>query len=205
MICYRNQCDSIDQLYIMSSNFIVQRICEHCKGIFNAKTTVTRFCSAICNKRSYKLRKRIGIMKQTHQEVKTIVEQPIKSLQAREFLTVRNAAELLNTSAKMIYVMISEGKLNAINLSVRKTVIHRKEIDNLFKIREHNVESEENHSETPSVKYSYHMGEAQEKFNISEAGLYQLIRRHKIAKFKIGRYTYVAKKDLDIIFNPAFK
>ena len=189
----------------MSSNFIVQRICEHCKKIFNAKTTVTRFCSAICNKRSYKLRKRIGVMKQTDQEVKTRVEQPIKNLQAKEFLTVRNAAELLNTSAKMIYVMINEGKLNAINLSVRKTVIHRKEIDKLFKIREHSLKSEENNLEVPSVKFSYHMSEAQEEFNISEAALYQLIKRHKIAKFKIGWYTYVAKKDLDIIFNPALK
>ena len=189
----------------MSSNFIVQRICEHCKGIFNAKTTVTRFCSAICNKRSYKLRKRTGMMKQTDQEVKNILEQPIKDLHAKEFLTVRNAAELLNTSAKMIYMMISEGKINAINLSVRKTVIHRKEIDKLFKIREHSLKSKENNSEVPSVKSSYHMGEAQEKFNISEAGLYQLIRRHKIAKFKIGWYTYVAKKDLDNIFNLAIK
>jgi len=141
----------------------------------------------------------------TDQEVKKIVEQPIKNLQAKEFLTVRNAAELLNTSPNMIYMMISGGKLNAINLSVRKTIIHRKEIDKLFKIRERSLESKENNSEVPSVKSSYHMGEAQEKFNISEAGLYQLIRRHKITKFKIGWYTYVAKKDLDIIFNPRLR
>ena len=38
----------------MSSNFVVKRLCEHCGQVFEAKTTVTRFCSKLCNKRSYK-------------------------------------------------------------------------------------------------------------------------------------------------------
>ncbi len=38
----------------MSSNFTVNRICEGCGNVFEAKTTVTRFCSKLCTKRVYK-------------------------------------------------------------------------------------------------------------------------------------------------------
>lgn len=189
----------------MSSNFIVKRICEQCKGIFDAKTTVTRFCSALCNKKNYKLRKRNEAMKDTDQKVQDILCKPIKELQGKEFLNVSNAAKLLNTSTKMIYRMIDEHKLKAVNLSIRKTVIHRQEIDRLFEIKEYTKVSEEKNVARPKVKNSYCMAEAQKKFNISEAGLYHLIKRHGILKFKIGWYTYVAKKDLDVIFNLGMK
>ncbi|WP_448104068.1 hypothetical protein [Pedobacter panaciterrae] len=61
----------------MSSNFTVQRICEHCKDIFDAKTTVTRFCSRLCNKRSYKLKERNVVMKNIDLKVKNILEKPM--------------------------------------------------------------------------------------------------------------------------------
>lgn len=90
--------------------------------------------------------------------------------------------------------MIQERKLKAVNLSVRKTVICRKEIDRFFETKAQDKLSEENIVLRPKVRDSYSMTEAQKKFKISEAGLYQLIKRHKISKFKDGWYTYVAKK-----------
>jgi excisionase family DNA binding protein len=189
----------------MSSNFTVKRICEQCEGVFEAKTTVTRFCSPKCNKRNYKLKKRINVMKDTDQKVQVILNQPIKDLQVREFLSVGNAAKLLSTSTKMIYRMINEGKLNAVNLSIRKTVIHRKEVDRLFEIKERMMLLEVKSLVKPKLKDSYNMAEAQVKFNISEKGLSLLIQRNKIPKFKSVWYTYVAKKDLDVIFNPVLK
>jgi excisionase family DNA binding protein len=144
-------------------------------------------------------------MKDTDQEVQTILEKPIKSLQGKYFLSVSNVAKLLSTSTKMIYRMIAEQKLAAVNLAVRKTVISRKEIDRLFEIKEQIKFPEEKLVVKSKIRNSYSMAEAQKKFKISEAGLYQLIKRHKISKFKNGWYTYVAKKDLDIIFNNGIK
>jgi len=40
----------------MSSNFTVKRLCEQCGNVFEAKTTVTRFCGKLCNKRNFKQR-----------------------------------------------------------------------------------------------------------------------------------------------------
>lgn len=189
----------------MSSNFTVKRICEQCQGIFEAKTTVTRFCSARCNKKTYKLRKRASIMVDTDSKVRAILTKPTEILQAKEFLNVSDAAKLLNTSTKMIYRMIEERKLKAVNLSIRKTVICRKEIDRLFETKAQDKLYEENIVVRPKVRDSYSMTEAQKKFKISEAGLYQLIKRHKISKFKNGWYTYVLKKDIDVIFNATIK
>jgi len=45
------------------------------------------------------------------------------------------------------------------------------------------------------------MGEIQAKFNISEKALYDLIKRNNIAKFQVGRFTYVSKKTIERIFN----
>lgn len=185
----------------MSSNFTVQRVCEHCNGVFNAKTTVTRFCSRLCNRRSNKLKQRNNLMVDVDLQVVSILERPIKQLQARDFLSVGQTAKLLGTSETMVYNMINGGRLWAVNLSKRKTIIQRKEIDRLFEDVRPKVAKVE---EFPRfrIKDCYHMAEAQARFDISEAGLYNLIRRHKIDKYKRGWFTYVLKLDLDRIFMP---
>ncbi len=141
-------------------------------------------------------------MKDESLKIQALIEKPINDLQAREFLSVGNVAELLGVSRKMIYRMIAARKLKAVNLSVRKTVVHRKEIDRLFDEEPTKGSNVIDISMVkPSLNNSYSIGEAQKKFNISEAGLYQLIKRNKIPKCKNGRGVYVAKRELDIIFD----
>jgi hypothetical protein len=41
----------------------------------------------------------------------------------------------------------------------------------------------------------------QQKFGISTGALYMQIQRQGIAKYTVGKFNYVAKKDIDIIFN----
>jgi hypothetical protein len=42
----------------MSSNILIKRVCQYCGNEFSAKTTVTRYCSHVCNNKAYKLRLR---------------------------------------------------------------------------------------------------------------------------------------------------
>ncbi|WP_292939428.1 helix-turn-helix domain-containing protein [Mucilaginibacter sp. 44-25] len=114
-----------------------------------------------------------------------------------EFLNVKKAAKLLRASDKMIYHLINIGKLNAINLSKRKTLIYRKDIDKLFELPPV-VQLKE--LKPPPISECYHMAEAQKKFNISEGALFRIIKRNNLFKFQDGWYTYVAKADLDRIF-----
>ncbi|MGY3212534.1 helix-turn-helix domain-containing protein [Mucilaginibacter sp. HD30] len=183
----------------MSSNFTVNRICEHCGNVFEAKTTVTRFCSKLCNKRFCKARERGRIMASMDHVVQKMLEGNSAEQVNVDFLDVKSAAKLLRASDKMIYSLINLGKLNAVNLSKRKTLVARKDIDKLFELPQV-VQLKE--LKPPPVSECYSMGEAQRIFRISDKALYEIIKRNNLFKFQEGSYTYVAKADLDRIFNP---
>lgn len=133
------------------------------------------------------------------QVVKKVLNERGTEVNAVEFLNVKNAAQLLRASEKMIYQMINTGKLNAVNLSKRKTLVYRKDIDRLFELP-HVIEIKE--IIQPPVSECYNMGEAQQIFNISEKALFDIIKRNKLFKFQEGKFTYVAKSELNKIFNP---
>jgi len=70
----------------MSTNIIVNRICEQCGKNFLAKTTVTRFCGIACNRRNYKQRIRRSKVAVGDAQVLQTRTQAIMS-QPAEFLT----------------------------------------------------------------------------------------------------------------------
>jgi len=116
----------------MSSNIKVQRICQYCEKEFTARTTVTKCCSDDCAKRAYKERKRAEKVKQSNTETTQIKLQPMETIKAKEFLTVREVAQLLNCSVRTAYYYIESDTIKAVNLGQRMTRIKRSEIDKLF-------------------------------------------------------------------------
>lgn len=116
----------------MSSNIKVQRICKHCGQEFTARTTVTQYCGDNCAKRAYKVRQRAAKVEASNQETISVISRPIEELKAKEFLTVRDVAKLLNLSLRTTYRMIDQGNIKAVNLAERKTLIRRSDIDLLF-------------------------------------------------------------------------
>ena len=117
----------------MSSNIQVQRICKHCNNEFTARTTVTQYCGDNCAKKAYKVRLREKKVSESNQETYLIKSKPLHDLQSKEFLTVRDLATLFSCSIRTAYRLIQEGNVKAVNLSQRKTLIKRSEIDKLFK------------------------------------------------------------------------
>jgi predicted site-specific integrase-resolvase len=118
----------------MSSNFTVNRLCEQCGNVFVAKTTVTRFCSKLCNKRHYKDKERTQKMARMDQAIKKVFEGKTGEVSDGGFLNVKNAAKLLRPSEKMVYHLINIGRLHAVNLSERKTLVRRSDIDKIFEL-----------------------------------------------------------------------
>jgi excisionase family DNA binding protein len=116
----------------MSSKIKVQRICEYCEQEFTASTTVTKYCSHKCNQRAYKAHERAEKVKQSNAETFLIKRQPIERLSAKEFLTAREVAELLNCSLRTVYSYIGNGTIQAVNLGQRMTRVKRSEIDRIF-------------------------------------------------------------------------
>jgi excisionase family DNA binding protein len=110
----------------------LQKVCAYCKKDFIAQRTHTQTCSDNCAKRLYKLKKRTEKVEQVKAETFKIKTQPYDVLKAKEFLTVREVALLLNCSRPLVYRLIEQGIIKAINLTQRKTVIRRLDIDSLF-------------------------------------------------------------------------
>ena len=179
----------------MSSNIKVQRICQHCAKEFIAKTTVTRFCSHGCSRAAYKQREKVKKVETSSVKTSLIKINPIEVIKEKEFLTVREVAQLLNCSLRSAYYFIENGTINAVNLGKRMTRVRRAEIDNLFK---------KNTTNTPlpqlqqiDITNSYTIAEVQTQLGISEKGLYSLIERNKIPKVKQGKFVYVSKSLID--------
>jgi excisionase family DNA binding protein len=116
----------------MSSNIQVQRICQQCGKEFTARTTVTRYCSDTCAKLAYKARQRATKIEATNKETKSIKARPMEDLKAKEFLSVRDVSKLIGCSRQTVYDLIKSGRLKAVNIKVKKTVIQRADINNLF-------------------------------------------------------------------------
>ncbi len=179
----------------MSSKIEVQRICQHCGNEFTARTTVTRFCSHKCASAAHKQKVRAGKVEQSNKQTQQIKTQPIEELKAKEFLTVREVARLLNCSVRSAYYYIESGTIKAVNLGQRITRVKRSEIDKLF---------EQPQPVTPEpeqmqfvISDCYNLTEVQSKYGISETALQNLIKRNSIPKIKKGWFAYVPKTVID--------
>lgn len=182
----------------MSSNIRVKRLCQHCGIEFEAKTTVTKYCGDPCSKLAYKARLRNEKVKVSNEQVKLAKEKPFQDLRAKDILTVRDAAKILNSSIRAIYNMIDSGRIQATKLSERKTLIKRSEIDKLFEIPEGIKFIKSAKQNRPlKIEECYTMSEIQMKFGISEAALYNMIKRNNIPKFQKGKYVYTSKSIID--------
>lgn len=116
----------------MSSNIRVNRICEYCQKEFVARTTVTKTCGDPCAKMLYKRKQKEEKIEASNKGVLKIKLQPLEDIKAKEFLTVKDAAKLLNCSRQTIYTLINSGRLKSANLNKKKTIIKRSSIDSIF-------------------------------------------------------------------------
>jgi hypothetical protein len=183
----------------MSSNFTIQRKCVHCRTKFDAKTIVTRFCGKLCNKRYHAERVRTEKLETEKQEPIILSAKMMRPVQGVEFLDTRKAALLLGVSRNLIYELINTGKLVAYNLSIRRTIVLKKDIDQLFQTRSLVATRPKQSDKMPPVDECYTITQLHEKFTISERAMDNLIKRNGITKFQIGRSVYVAKKRIDAI------
>lgn len=116
----------------MSSKIQVQRVCQRCGKEFTARTTKTLYCSHRCNSLDYKAKQRAEKIAASDLQTKQVISRPIEELNAKEFLTVREVARLLNCSLRSAYYYIDNGTIKAVNLGQRATRVKRSEIDKLF-------------------------------------------------------------------------
>ena len=179
----------------MSSKIEVQRICQHCGNEFTARTTVTRFCSHRCASAAHKQKVRAGKVEESNKQTQQVKTRPIEELKAKEFLTVREVARLLNCSVRSAYYYIESGTIKAVNLGQRITRVKRSEIDKLFEQPQPVTPQPE--QKQIDIADCYNLTEIQSKYGISERALHDLIKRNSIPKIKKGWFAYVPKTVID--------
>jgi len=119
----------------MSSNMRILKTCEYCKVEFIAKKTTSKTCSDDCAKRLYKLNQRSKkishavIKEEVKKNPKTFVdEHEIKSIQAKNNLTLKEAALLINISPLTLRRWVFAGKLSSVKMG-KKHLFKRSQID----------------------------------------------------------------------------
>jgi excisionase family DNA binding protein len=118
----------------MSSNIRIIKICEYCKREFVARKTTSKTCSDACAKRLYKLNQRNGKIAQAELETEIkrrplafIYEDELKKIQAKDNLTLKEAAVLLNVSPLTLRRWILSGKVRS-NKVGKKHLIRRSDL-----------------------------------------------------------------------------
>lgn len=183
----------------MSTNMKLTRICEFCKNEFTARTTKTRYCSLSCNSKGYKSLARQSKITLSNKQTKTAKNPEIELVKTKDFLSVSEASLLFGISRRTIYRIISRGELDVAKFGTR-TVIRRCDIDTFFSIPLDQSMLRPT-QEFPGLENCYTITQIQQKFGISSGALYMLIQRQGISKFAVGKFNYVVKNDIDLIFN----
>ncbi len=115
----------------------ITKICQCCQKEFTAQRTATKYCSHACNSKDYKLNIRINNIETNNKATETIkrTDAKIKAwqpLQGIDFLTVKEVSILLRCSVMTTYRLVRNGTIKAVNLSERKTLIRRSDIEKIF-------------------------------------------------------------------------
>ena len=123
-----------------SSTFRILKQCAMCGNMFQAQKVSTLYCTHTCNQKHYKLKKKLekkGIAESNTLTPAQSFRPAVKAIDLaqvkdKEFLTVKQVAILFGCNPKTVYSMISSGKIQAVNLGEKKTLIKRSNIDKLF-------------------------------------------------------------------------
>ncbi|MEO6669285.1 MAG: helix-turn-helix domain-containing protein [Ferruginibacter sp.] len=185
----------------MSSNFQVQRVCQHCGNEFTARTTVTKYCSHKCANAGHKAGVRAAKIEASNQGIQQLKSGNIEHLKTKEFLTVRDVASLLNCSLRTVYYYIESGDIEAVNLGQRITRVKRSALDKLFDKPQAATTLTESKAEQVNYDISdcYSTEQVREKYGISESALRNLIIKNQIPKFRKGWFAYVPKTAVDTL------
>ncbi len=184
----------------MTSTFKIQRICQYCKEEFSARTTVTKYCSHLCNKKALKEKYKSDKVEASHSETVAFKLNTVNEAKIKDYLTPKEVAALLNLSIRTIYKLIESGDIKALRISERVTRVRRLDIDALFDISKP-PQVKKVQPEVKSLADCYTTKEVQQLYHISEKGLYDILKRNNVIKIRKGWYSYVPKNIIHQLFS----
>jgi len=155
------------------------------------KKTTTKYCSHKCNSRAYKAAQRQEKIDNTNAQTSRLLSSDLEK--------ITQAGRIFGISRRTIYRLIDRGHLNIAKFGTR-TVLRKCDMEAFFAVPIIPQKLEPVQA-FPGIEHCYTISQAQAEFNVSPAALYHLLHRHGIVKYCIGKFTYVPKAELDVIFN----
>jgi excisionase family DNA binding protein len=101
---------------------------------FEAKTTVTKYCSLRCAQVAYKQRDKATRIDASNISTQEIRQKPFQALKAKEFLSVSESCYLIGISRFTFYRLIKRKQIRIQKVG-RRTIIKRSAIDAFFKVK----------------------------------------------------------------------
>jgi DNA binding domain, excisionase family len=125
----------------MSSKIRVQKICVHCKQVFTAKTTVTKFCSDDCAKRNYKLRMKGLKVEASVEESRKDMDELLAVKEARQstigekvLINVKELSVLTGISRRTLFNLMEDQRFPRLKVG-RKLLFDKNEVMQFIKFK----------------------------------------------------------------------
>lgn len=168
--------DVVNQ-YFSSFCIEIEKTCQWCGKRFIARTTVTAYCSHRCSGLAYKERKRQKKVEQCKEEQKR-VQTGQAEIQEKEFLSPRDAAQLVGVCYKTFYNYINNGSIKAWKMK-RKTLVRRVDVEGLFTASHERLTVDK---EEKAITDFYTTQEVLEKYKLSNGWFWKVAKEQKFPK-----------------------
>lgn len=172
----------------MSTNIHILKVCEYCEQEFEARTTVTKYCSQKCRVKAYKKRDKKSLPKVSS---KPFRNQNSTAYSPFNYITIKEASVLIGCSANTIYDMLKKDRLSSFNIRKRKTKVLRSEIEKI--IGKTALSSSTHKREYVKIKDCWSINEIVLIYGLSASALYNKLKKSNIQKFRKGKSVFVSK------------
>lgn len=162
----------------MSSNIEIIKRCAWCGKEFVARKTSTEYCSHRCSGLAYKERKRQEKFEAFKSEYAKITDEVV-DIEKLEFLSPTQLCQLLGISRATVYRYFADNAIITVQFR-GKTLVRRQDVESLFEDG-HKYQKRPKRKSEPITEF-YTSKEVQEKFGISNSGLYEIAKRENWPK-----------------------
>ena len=175
----------------MAGRFEYKMVCKYCGKTFIAYKSVTKYCGSTCANRGNKAESKTKFQQSQSDEIK---ERNRQNLLSQEFLSISQAAILLNISRPTLYKMIASGNIKTIRISERIIRIKRTDLEQIDPaVAPINTPI----AEIRKAQEDYiGVSEALHQFNISTTWFYRKIKTAQIQPVTIDGKTLYPLKPL---------
>lgn len=176
----------------MSSTIEITKTCEWCGNKFIARKCTTRYCSKRCAEHAYKDAKR----KEHVASEQAKASQP-KNVDESPFMTPSQCAQLLGVSRRSIYYYLASNSIPCFQFK-GKTLICRASLSSLFE-GTHQYKMLPTKEKEPITEF-YTSKEVQEKYGVSNSGMYKIAEREGWPKTQSRGKTLWSRSHVDRYF-----